>query len=193
MERLCNGSLVIPLNQSNDKEAPVIKNRRKALTIVLVFLVLIAINVLPLFLFREKAKISEYSQFPIAFAALAVLQGVLAVLFRHKGNYLIVGEGGPLFVKNRHYTYTEAYKKEFRWMLFIYCAALPFYLPCIFFVTCDAQMLWAVAVFFAPQVCYFGRDVAQTLRDVKADKKRKRELQKELEEQKRREELGYWK
>ena len=91
------------------------------------------------------------------------------------------------YLKDR--TLTDGYEKEFRMMLLIYCAAIPFYIPIICFASNWADTLWTLLVFIVPQGIFIAHEIRKTIQDVKIQKER----EKERIEQERREELGYLK
>lgn len=157
-------------------------------------LILLIINIIPILVFAERSMISVYSFPPTAVMALVVLNGVLSCIFKHKGNFLMISKyPGFIFLDDKEYTFTEEYEREFRWMLLVYCAAIPFYLPIIFFASSWPQTLWALLVFFIPQAIFVGHGIYQTVQEVKKEKRKQEQLEKERIEQERREELGYWK
>ena len=158
-----------------------------------IVLAVLLINAIPLLVFREKAGISVYSRFSIAIMVLDVVNGILACIYKHKGNFLVIGSSSSTFSADKEHTFTEEYEREFRLMLLIYCSAIPFYIPVIFFASSWAETLWAVLVFFAPQVIFIARGIYQTMQDVKEEKRVQAQREKERKEQEAREELGRWK
>ena len=143
-------------------------------------------------LFREKAAVTGYSVPAIILMAAIVYNGFAAIALRHKGNFLVLRHHGFFrpFGADREYTYSEEYEKKFSWMLPVYFSAVPFYLPCIFFVKNQAGVLWSLLVLCAPQLLFW-------ISRVKKEKKRAREEQQkramELREQRLREESGRFK
>lgn len=157
-------------------------------------LALLMINVIPSIIFRDEIELSLYSLPPIAVAVMVSVNGVLACIFKRKGNFLMIRKyHSAIFSKDKAYTFTDEYEREFRRMLLIYCAAIPFYIPIICFASNWQQTLWTLLVFFIPQGIFIIHGIHQTVQDVKQEKLRQEQLQKELKEQEEREELGRWK
>ena len=157
-------------------------------------LALLILNIIPLIIFRSQIQISTISIVMIALAGIIILNGVFACSLKHKGNFLVIGQyRHAAFSEDKDYTFTDEYEREFRWMLLVYCMAIPFYLPVICFAANWEQTLWALALFLAPQLIYVIHGIYQTVQVVKETKRREAQLQKEREEQEKREELGYWK
>ena len=98
-----------------------------------------------------------------------------------------------IFSEDKEYTFTEEYERKFRWMLLVYFAAIPFYLPIICFATTWQQILWSLLVAFVPQGIFIGCGIAGTIGEAKKERLRQAQLEKERIEQERREELGRWK
>ena len=168
----------------------------KTIAIVLLFCFLVLINVLPVFVFRGKAALTDYSTYPIIFAVLVTIHGIMAFFFRHKGNFLVVGRYGGLFrtfEPNVDYTYTEEYLKEFYRMLFIHFAVIPFHIPVIFFSTRTVHSLWSALIVSVPNMIYVVLEISKILHDVREQKQKELQQEKELREQEKREELGRWK
>jgi len=143
-------------------------------------------------LFREKAAVTGYSVPAIILMAAIVYNGFAAIALRHKGNFLVLRHHGFFrpFGADREYTYSEEYEKKFSWMLPVYFSAVPFYLPCIFFVKTQAGFLWALLVLCVPQLVFWIHSIMNERKDAK-EKQQKRET--ELREQQLREESGRFK
>ena len=150
---------------------------------------LLLLNIIFVLIFRKNISISTYSLPPIALGVLVLINGVLACILKHKGNFLVIRKhrGMLFYLKDR--TLTDSYEKEFRMMLLIYCAAIPFYIPIICFASNWADTLWTLLVFIVPQGIFIAHEIRKTIQDVKIQKER----EKERIEQERREELGYLK
>ena len=97
------------------------------------------------------------------------------------------------FTTDKDYTFDELYIKRFYIMLKIYCLAIPFFIPQIFLTSTYFESLWALCTFFSPQVVYVIMGIINTLKEVKEDKAKKEQLEKERLLQEQREELGKWK
>ena len=168
-------------------------------TMFFVVALLLLLNLLPIFFFAERAKFSVFSLLPLTTALLMCIHALLAFLFKHKGNFLMLRRKTfvwiflHVFSEDKDYTFTEEYESEFRRMLLVYCAAVPFYIPIVAFTTTAPQMLWTLVPLFFPQLVYTVWGIRATLRDVEKDKARRAERDRERREQERREELGHWK
>lgn len=155
----------------------------------------VLINIIPLFFFKEKAAISTYSVPAVAIMLLVIIKGISAYLLRHKGNLLLLGRPRHIFLfsSDKAYAFTQEYTNEFNWMFLVYCTAIPFYIPCIFFVSKWVHTLWTLCVLSAPQIIYFIYGISKTVRHVKAYKATQQKQAQELKAQQQREELGHFK
>lgn len=168
--------------------------KKQNAVIVGVTFLLLFLNALSVLLFKKYAALSECSLIPLAFMVLAILNGALSCLLKHKGNFLMLGKHfGAFFDDDADYTFTEEYEARFRLMLFIYSAFIPFYIPIIFFAKSVLQALPSLAVFFLPQLIFVLMGIADTAREFKAQRHKEETERREREEQERREELGAWK
>ena len=169
------------------------KKHLKYSHIFFVTLGLLIVNAIPVIVFRDQIKISAYSLIAITVAAVVVFNGILACLFKHKGNFLIMRKhNGAIFSEDKDHTFTNRYECEFRRMLLIYCAAIPFYIPIICFASNLQEALWSLLVYSVPQIIFLVNEIRKTLKDVKKEKLHQAQLEKERIEQERREELGHW-
>ena len=126
---------------------------------------------------------------------IMIIHVAMSYVLRHKGNYLPFrrfGHPNP-FTTDKDYTFDELYIKRFYIMLKIYCLAIPFFIPQIFLTSTYFESLWALCTFFSPQVVYVIMGIINTLKEVKEDKAKKEQLEKERLLQEQREELGKWK
>lgn len=160
----------------------------------------LVVNIVLLRVFRERSDITKDSWFPALLMFIVILNGVLACCYKHKANYLLIGTGGThnpnhfaIWCEDKAYTFEEAYEIEFRWMLLVYCVAIPFYLPAIYLAKGGFCYLWGFVVLIVPQLVFWIYYICSSIKGGKEAKQRRLQAQKELEEQKKREELGYWK
>lgn len=166
------------------------------LAVALIIGVLLAGNLLALFLFREQAKFTAPSLIPTVTAATVTLWGLLAILLRRKGIFLTFRRRAVFLVLLREddsRTCTEEYERTFRRMLLVFFLPVPFYIPVIFLVGGVPQMLLTLALLFAPQFVFIAWGIRGTLQDVKEAKEEDARREAERREQERREELGHWK
>lgn len=160
----------------------------------------LTVNIILLCVFRDRSDVTRESWFPALLMFIVILNGVLACCYKHKANYLLIGIGGTgsmdryaILFEDKAYTFEEAYEIEFRWMLLVYCVAIPFYLPAIYLAKGGFCYIWGFVVLIVPQLVFWIYYLCGSIKDGKEAKQRRLQAQKELEEQKRREELGYWK
>ncbi len=160
--------------------------------------VILLASVLPMVIFRDKLQVTRYSIPAICLLAFHVLYGLAACLFRHKGNYL---RFRVIFIRffffnfldpDREYTFTREYKRQFNRMLALYCVVLPLYAPCVFLTSTPAAMPLALIVFLLPQAVFIIAETRGLIGDVKDAKQDRKLRERELEEQKKREEAGRW-
>ena len=141
-----------------------------------------------------RAHVSSFSLPAIFLMFCMVIHAILSYVLRHKGNYLPFrrfGHPDP-FATDKDHAFENSYMKRFSIMLGIYCIAIPFYIPQIFLTSSYTETLWALAVFFFPQFVYGILGIADTFKDVKEDKAKKEQLEKERLAQEQREEMGKW-
>ncbi|MBE6548006.1 MAG: hypothetical protein E7667_03895 [Ruminococcaceae bacterium] len=162
----------------------------------IIFLLLTALSILSLVIFNGHVGITKYSYPAIALAVFHILYGLLAYALRRKGNYLAFRtrllrhwEFIP-FMSDRAYTETEEYKQRFNFMLAIYYITVPLYIPCIFFTASAAAMPWAVLVPLVPQFIFVAMQIKTFSLEVKHRQEQKQALDRELDEQRKKEEMG---
>lgn len=172
---------------------------KKQLCYVLLFVAVFSLNVLSLFLFSKHIQITKYSIPAICLLAFHLLYGLVAYLFRHKGNFLrlkitfIRHFKFYFFEPDKEYTFTKEYQQHFNRMLAIYCFVLPFYIPCICFTTTAVAMPFALLIFLFPQIIFILKEIRGFANDIDDAKQKRQQLEQELKEQERREEMGRWK
>ena len=155
----------------------------------------VLINVIPLLIFKNKASLSNYSYFSVIIMIMAVIHGVFSFFLRHKRNFLLARKyAGSVFSEDKDYTFTEKYEREFFWQFCVFWFAIPFYIPCIFFVSGRfLRFLLPVCVYFIPQLIYIVYGISGTLKNVKEYRALQEKQKQELMEAQRREEMGYFK
>lgn len=104
---------------------------------------------------------------------LMIIHATLSYILRHKGNYLPFRRfTHPIpFASDKDYTFKDEYLNRFFIMLKVYCLAIPFYIPQIFLTSSYVATLWALVPFIIPQLVYVIIGIADTLSEVKKDKK----------------------
>lgn len=171
---------------------------RKRLMWLGLYLVILALNVLPVALFWEKAQFTSFSILPTVLMGYMLLKAATCYVFRHKGDYLHFS-GMPsffmlaFFAEDKDYTYEEAYTKHFFGGLYLYLAAIPFQLPFIFFVGDDPLLtMLSLLVIAAPNGVFFCEELRETWQEARERKEARARQEKELLGQQRREEEGKW-
>ena len=169
---------------------------KKRIVVICFFLLSLVINIIPLFVFKDKVTFSVLSIYPVAFMIAMSAYGIWCYFFRHKKNYLSFGstrEHEIMFGPDREVTFTKEYIRKFYWQFIVYWVAIPFYIPCIFFSTEVIHLLWILGVLFVPQVVYLADIIVGLPNHLKQNRDYREKRKQELEEQKKREELGYFK
>ena len=166
---------------------------KKRLIFLLVLALSVFINTVPLIIFREKAGFSVYSPYSCIFMTVISTVALIAYDLRHKGNLLLEGRRMRFYVSDRAITFSEEYSRTFFWQFTHYCAMIPLFIPCIFFTKKPIHLIWTLLVAALTILLEIAYGIADTMKDVKEDKIVKQRLKRELEEQKKREELGRFK
>ncbi len=164
--------------------------------IVCVTLALLVVNMIPVFLFRDRARVTSYASVAILLLLLHTARTVSACFLKHKGNmFLIRGKYAHIHIysPDREETFTPAYEREFRVLLLVHCMAIPFYIPLIFFVHSWENTLWDLLLFFLPPLIAVANEMRKMYAAAKKAKQRDAALEHERIEQERREEEGHWK
>ena len=166
---------------------------KKRLIYLLCFSVSLLINIIPLFVFKEKAAFNDYSLYPLIIMIGMSLNGLVdcSKLFR-------IGFGRQThFFPSVSRLFGESSEEEneraFFWQSIVFWVAIPFYIPCIFFCTKYEHLGWTILVFIAPQIIYISYFLIVILIDAKKDKRIKQKYEQELKEQQKREEMGRFK
>ena len=169
--------------------------KKRVLLYFIFYTVVLTINMFIVLISKNSARISNFSLPSIFLMIIMIIHAVVSYVLRHKGNYLLFrrfGHPNP-FAADKDYTFEETYIKRFFLMLKIYCLPIPFFIPQIFLTSTYFESLWALFTFFSPQVVYVIMGIVNTLKEVKEDKAKKEQLEKERLLQEQREELGKWK
>ncbi len=157
----------------------------------------VLINVIPLLPFMDRIAVSNYAWFAVILMMGVSLNGVISFFLRRKGNFLPIGARTPMsryFSEDKAHTFTEEYEKEFFWQFCLYWFAIPFYIPCIFFVSGAPEcFLLPICVFLVPQLFYFICYILNIIKGNKEYQIKKQKQEQELKEQNLQEELGRFK
>lgn len=175
------------------------KKRKKILIFISLLAFSVLINIIPLFVFKDKFAISERSYssfFPIIIMILVSINGITAYFLRHKCNLLEFELGLAyrvflIFSDDQDYTFTEKYINNFYWDSLIYWFAVSFYIPCIFFISeWWHKIIWTFCVYSAPHIIYLILGIFDIAKDVKEYRLNQQKQAQELKEQMAREEMG---
>ena len=148
-------------------------------------------NIVGIIIFRKNATLSINSLLVTVLFILLLIQGIVAysqkdeMRFFASKNYT-----GRFYRYNRP---TQQQLKDFYIKATIYFALLPFYLPLAVFSSKDVHSLWSLLLLFIHVFAIVGIDIRKMMIERKERKTKEALLEKEKEEQEKREELGYWK
>ncbi len=163
--------------------------------IVCVTLALFVANIIPVLVFRDRARITSYAIFAILLLLLHIARTVSACFLKHKGNmFLIRGKYAHIHIysSDREETFTPAYERQFRALLLVHCMAVPFYIPLIFFVHSWRDVLWNLLLFFLPPLIAIANEMLKVYVAAKEAKEKDEALARERILQERREKDGRW-
>lgn len=169
------------------------KKTKKILIFISLFAFSVLINVIPLIVFKDKAAVSEPSYAPITIMIASIIYGIGVYRLCYKGAMYSEGLWIYYFSDDKDYTFTDKYMNDFYWMSLIYWFTIPFYIPCIFFISEWKHALWAFCVFFAPRIIYLIWMIFDMSKDVKEYRLKQQKQAQELKEQQAREEMGHFK
>ena len=164
--------------------------------IVGVLLLLFAANILPVLLLPEEVKITEntlVALFALGMQLICILQGCL---LKHKGNAFLWRTRHAAFrlsSPDREETFTPAYERQFRALLLVHCAAVPFYIPLLFLTHGNGMLILPLLLLLLPAAITVANEMRKTYVAFKAEKEKDAALERERIEQQRREEEGRWK
>ena len=149
------------------------------------------LNIVGIIIFKNNATLSINSLCAIFIFIILFIQGIVA--YSKKDDKLLFA--GKHYT-GRFYRYnrpTQQQLKDFYIKATIYFALLPFYLPLAVFSSKDVHSLWSLLLLFIHVFAIVGIDIRKMMIERKERKTKEALLEKEKEEQEKREELGYWK
>lgn len=152
---------------------------------------LFAFNIVGMIIFRNKVRLSTNSLVAMLIFISLFIQGIVA--YSKKDDQLLFASK---YYTGRFYRYnrpTQQQLKDFYIKATIYFAILPFYLPLAVFSSKDVHSLWCLLLLFIHIFAIAGIDIRKMIVAKKKEKIKEANWEKEKEEQKKREELGYWK
>ena len=148
-------------------------------------------NIVGIIIFKNNVRLSINTLVATLIFIVLFIQGMVAYskkddqLFFASKNYT-----GRFYRYNRP---TQQQVKDFYIKATIYFALLPFYLPLAVFSSKDVHSLWSLLLLFVHGFAIAGIDIKKMMVERKEQKAKEAILEKEKEEQEKREELGYWK
>ena len=174
---------------------------KKRLIFLGCILISVLINVIILFIFKDKFihrehVIASWASFVSLLLMIAmVIIGILSYFYRRKDNFLSLATPRKnIMIIEKNCTYTEEQRRDFFWKFILFWFIIPFYIPCIIFSTKDYHCLWALALVAIPQIVYFNSEI--TIPVIKKERDRRKTRLKEeaeLSEQQKRESEGKFK
>ena len=161
------------------------------------FLISLLLNLLILYIFREKARKSDPSLFALIVLIFVSFKGVVAYVCKDAGAFIYIRARD---IGKRFWRYNKPTAEDIKdfWMAAtVYFFVIPFYLPVIFFSTASVHLQWCLLLLLIPPLVYAGYGMRTLLHmakhAVKEEKLKQKKQEQERIEQERREELGNWK
>ena len=106
--------------------------KKRRIVFVVLYAVLIFINTIPIFIYRDKVQ-TAFSWLFLAVMLLELIYGIFCCVCKHKANFFRNYRRIHLFWKNDESTFTAEYQREFDCYAMIFFSSLPFYIPLIHF------------------------------------------------------------
>ena len=150
-----------------------------------------AVNIVGIIIFIDKVILSPATLVGGCIFIALLIHGVC--VYSKKDDMLFFaskGHSGRFYRYNRP---TQEQLKDFYIKATVYFAILPFYLPIAAFSSDVVHTLWGLLLLFIHIFAIFSIDIRKMILWRKEAKRVEAIMQKEKEEQERREELGYWK
>ena len=148
-------------------------------------------NIVGIIIFKNNVRLSINTLVATLIFIVLLLRGIFAYSGKND-QYLLLQK----YVSSRFNKYswpTREQLKDFYIKATIYFAVLPFYLPLAVFSSKNSHSLWCLLLLFVPQFAIVGIEIRKMMLEKKERKTKATLLEKEREEQEKREELGYWK
>ncbi|MBE6641705.1 MAG: hypothetical protein E7619_08965 [Ruminococcaceae bacterium] len=152
---------------------------------------LFVLNIAGIVIFRDHIRSSINSFVATFMLIVMLLRGVFAYSGKNDKYLFLRRYSGRKF--NKYNWPTGEQLKDFYIKATVYFAFLPFYLPLAAFSSKNAHCLWCLVLLFVPQFVIIGIEIRKMMIAIKESKIKDNILEKEKEEQERREELGRWK
>ena len=148
-------------------------------------------NIVGIVIFRNHIRLSINSFLATFIFIVMLLRGIFAYSGKND-RYLLLRK----YVSSKFNKYswpTREQLKDFYIKATIYFAVLPFYLPIAVFSSKNSHSLWCLLLLLVSQFAIVGIEIRKMMLAKKERKTKATLLEKEREEQEKREELGHWK
>ena len=148
-------------------------------------------NIVGTIIFKNNVRLSINTLVATLIFIVLLIQGIVAYSQKDEKRFF-----ASKYYTGRFYRYnrpTQQQLKDFYIKATIYFAVLPFYLPLAVFSSKNSHSLWCLLLLFVPQFAIIGIEIRKMMLEKKERKTKATLLEKEREEQEKREELGYWK
>ena len=149
------------------------------------------INIVGIVIFKNHIGLSINSLVATILFIILCIRGILACIEKNDDLLLLSKHYVSKFY--RYNRPTKQQLEDFYIKATIYFAVLPFYLPLAVFSSKNSHSLWCLLLLFVPQFAIVGIEIRKMMIERKERKIKEALLEKEKEEQEKREELGYWK
>ena len=172
---------------------------------IAVFSLILLSNIFAVYHFSEYAELSASSILPALIMLASIVLAILAYDFRFRQGCsarflsfniytepLNIARLIPKLLKDENFAFSPEYQKEFALTLFIYCAAIPFHIPVIFFGS-NLKFLSSFGIFAIPQIIFLIRGVTFVTKEIKLQNEIDTNYEIERKEQEKLESIGKWK
>ena len=148
-------------------------------------------NIVGIVIFRNNIRLSVNSFLATLFFIAMSIRGILACTTKDV-RFLLLSRR---YIINlcKYNRPTQNQLNDFYIKATLYFAFLPFYLPLAVFSSKNIHTLWCLFLLLAPQIAMVCIEIQKMMVERKERKFKEDLLQKEKEEQEKREELGHWK
>ena len=133
-----------------EKKDPPVFSKKEKIIIISIFAVLFLASIIVTIYLVYKGypkNFQWFNFFPVFFIVLAILNVMLAYVFRHKGGSVF---GLFIFKNNQRFTYDAKYLKNKNIESLIYLIQIFFQIPLIFYIQTIRQVTLSLAVFWIP-------------------------------------------
>ena len=146
--------------------------KKRRIVFVVLYAVLIFINTIPIFIYRDKVQ-TAFSWLFLAVMLLELIYGIFCCVCKHKANFFRNYRRIHLFWKNDESTFTAEYQREFDCYAMIFFSSLPFYIPLIHFAAEPIHTLWGLLVLAFPWIAFSMIGIRDTISEAKKNNSRR--------------------